>query len=84
MARDLTEDEIDYCTSATCKYILNQAVKKQYIKTSDITKHCLKGEQRHYETVFQNAKSLLSEVRNLFYFFIWNFHSYFIHIENCT
>lgn len=68
MARghDLSADDLDYCTKAVCKYILNQSVKMQYIKASDIAKHCLGGERRSIELVIDQAKETLSAVSDCF------------------
>lgn len=60
--RELSESDLSYCTKAMVKYILNHAVKKQYMKTSEITKHCLKSESRFFDLVFEEAKAMLSDV----------------------
>lgn len=58
----IEESHLNLCAIKTCKYILNESIKKLPIKFPEITKNCLDGDGKLLADVIALVRPMLEEV----------------------
>lgn len=69
MSRENKESEIKSLKNTMIRYILNMVSKKTPIKSIDIVKLCLRGEQKTFAQLLPQVQEILSDVSTAFLHF---------------
>lgn len=61
----MTEQEEADLTANMTRYFLMQSISKLPVKKLDLVTHCLRGNKRQFEAIFETSTEQLKEVTNI-------------------